>query len=73
MDFRLADCANIMAQGKAKIRKWGQEAYGKFMEETTILAIIPAGKSRTISWGTETGAWLYVLPSTVGSGVELLA
>jgi hypothetical protein len=69
-DFRSADHASIMAQGKAEIRKLSQEAYGKYME--TILATIPAGKSRTIRRGMETGAWLSVLPSTV-SGTELSA
>ena len=59
-----------MAQGKAEIRKWSQEAYGKSME--TFLATLPTGKSRTIRRGMETGAWLSVLPSTV-SGPELLA
>ena len=69
-DFRSADRASIMAQGKAEIRKWSQEAYGKSME--TFLATLPTGKSRTIRRGMETGAWLSVLPSTV-SGPELLA
>jgi hypothetical protein len=69
-EFRSADHASIMAQGKAEIRKRSKEAYGKYME--TILATVPAGTSRTIRRGTETGAWLSVLPSTV-SGTELSA
>jgi hypothetical protein len=65
-DFISADHANIVAQGKARAirkRSRSQEAYGKSME--TILSTIPDGKSRTIRRGTETGAWLSVLPSTV--------
>jgi hypothetical protein len=52
------------------IHKRSQEAHGTSME--TTLAAIPDGKSRTIQRGTETGAWLSVLPSTV-SGTELSA
>jgi hypothetical protein len=52
------------------IRTGSQEAYGNSME--TILATLPDGTSRTIRRGTETGAWLSVLPSTV-CGTELSA
>jgi hypothetical protein len=66
-DFRSADHANTMAQGKVVIRKRSQEACGKSVE--TILSTSPDGKSRTIRHGTETGPWLSVPPSTV-SGTE---
>jgi hypothetical protein len=68
-DFRSADHKSIIAQGNAVIRTRSQEAYGNSME--TILATLP-GTSRTIRRGTETGAWLSVLPSTV-CGTELSA
>jgi hypothetical protein len=64
-DFRSADHANIMAQGKAEIRKRSLEAHGTYME--TILAAIAARKSRTIGRGTETEhGSLFCLPQSVG-------
>ena len=71
MDFHSQQIMRVLwRKGKAEIQKRSKEVHGKSME--TILATMPARKSRTIQHRMDAVVWLSILPST-DSGTELLA
>jgi hypothetical protein len=66
-DFRSEDHSATMQSGKAELKKRNQALHDEKL--ATLLRPMTAEKSRTISRGKETGAWLSVLPSTVNGTV----
>jgi hypothetical protein len=67
--FWLADHSAIMAAGKAETRACHLSEFQDKLD--LILNNLPSnGRSRTIKRGEQTGAWLYVLPSTI-NGTKL--
>jgi hypothetical protein len=69
-DFRSEDNSATMQSGEAELKKPNQALHDEKL--ATLLRPMTAEKSRTISRGKETGAWLSVLPSTV-NGTTLSA